>query len=147
MKNIIVCALLIMASCFKTLAQKPGVVLSDKEGWHKIGETVVDFKTDRDEIAVVGADKFSFLKMKVTEAPINLTSFTIYFENDQMQPVMIGKNIKSAGETRVVKIDGGERAIKKVAFVYTTVSGSNDKKARVELWGMKTNSDKKTATK
>ena len=31
-------------------AQKPAVVVSDKTGWHKIGETTVDFKKEKDEV-------------------------------------------------------------------------------------------------
>ena len=120
-------------------AQQPGVVVSDKSGWHKIGETSVDFKKEKDEIMVVGADRFATLKIKVTEAPLNLTSFDIYFENGEMQSVPVGMEIKSPGETKTVELKGGERAIKKVVFVYKTGPDNLDKKSHVELWGMKTN--------
>jgi hypothetical protein len=147
MKKVILCALLIIASSIKMSAQKPGVVLSDKEGWHKIGETTADFKAEKDEISVIAADRFSSIKIKVLDAPLILTSFEIYFESGDNQKVSIGKEVKAAGETRTVKIDGGERSIKKVSFVYETAPNNKDKKARVELWGFKTNSDKKTAKK
>jgi hypothetical protein len=35
-------------------AQKVEVVTNDKPGWHKIGETHVDFKTDKDVVKVIG---------------------------------------------------------------------------------------------
>lgn len=142
-KKIALLALLVTATCTGIFAQQPGVVISDKEGWHKIGETTVDFKTETDEIAVIGADRFSFIKIKVDKAPINLVSFDIYFESGDKQSVTIGKEIKNPGETRVVQITGGERSLKKVSFVYKTIPNNKDKKARVELWGMKTNPDKK----
>jgi hypothetical protein len=147
MKKLTLLILVAMISCMGAFAQKPGVVISDKDGWHKIGETIVDFKTEKDEIVVMGADKFAFLKFKVTEMPIHLVSFEIFFENGDNQTVTIGSDIKVTGETRTVKIEGGERDIKKVSFIYKTVANVKDKKARVELWGMKTNPDKKSASK
>ncbi len=143
MKKIIIVALVAIASCTTAFSQKPGVVLSDKEGWHKIGETTVDFKTESDEIMVMGADRFGFVKIKVDDAAIKLESFEIYFESGDKQKVVIGEEIKAPGETRTVQLTGGERSIKKVTFTYKTVPNNMDKKAKVELWGMKTNSDKK----
>ncbi|MBI2269869.1 MAG: DUF2541 family protein [Bacteroidetes bacterium] len=145
MKKIILLALLVTGSYTGMLAQKPAVIVSDKAGWHKIGETTVDYTTETDEIIVIGADRFSSIKLKVTDAPINLMSFDIYFESGDKQSVTIGNEIKDNEETRVIQLDGGERSIKKVVFLYKTVPNTMDKKAHVELWGMKTNPDKKTS--
>lgn len=147
MKKLILFSLLVAGSYGKIYSQKPGVVISDKDGWHKIGETTVDFKTEMDEILVIGADKFSSVKIKITDAPIRLESFDIYFENGGKQSVKIAKDIKDPGETREVKIEGGERSLKKVAFVYKTIPNKADKKAHLELWGHKTNIDKKVSSK
>ena len=148
MKKLILFSLLVAGSYGTMFSQKPGVVISDKDGWHKIGETTVDFKTEKDEIAVIGADKFNSVKIKVEKETINLESFDIYFEDGSHQSVNIAKEIKAPGETREVKIDGGERALKKIAFVYKTLPNSKDKKAHLELWGHKSNADKdKTSSK
>src|SRR6185369_15011046 len=137
--KLILFSLLVAGSYGKMFSQKPGVVISDKDGWHKIGETTVDFKTEQDEIAVIGADKFSSVKIKVDKEPIRLESFDIYFENGGKQSVVIAKEIKNPGETREVKIEGGERSLKKVEFTYKTMPNPSDKKAHLELWGYKTN--------
>lgn len=142
MKKLFVIVMLVSTSITSVFAQTPGVVMSDKTGWHKIGEKIVDFQTENDEIAVLGADRFSSVKLKIEKAPINLVSFDIYFENGEKQSVSILKELKPPGETRVIDINGGEREIKKVSFVYKTVANAKDKKAHVELWGMKTNPDK-----
>lgn len=142
MKKIVLIILLAITNCAGIFAQQPAVVLSDKEGWHKIGETTVDFKTETDEIMVIGADRFQFIKIKVNDAPIKLTSFDIYFEAGDKQSVTIGEEIKVPGETRTVKLNGGERSIKKITFMYKSINSQN-KKAHVELWGLKTNADKK----
>lgn len=142
MKKLAVLAMLVIANCTGMFAQTD-VVISDKDGWHKLGETTVDFKTDKDEISVIGADRFGYIKFKVEDATIHLVAFDIYFESGDKQSVKIGKEIKHPGNSRSVEIVGGERRIKKVTFVYKTVPNNKDKKAHVELWGMKTNPDKK----
>ena len=147
MKKLILFSLLVAGSYGKMFSQKPGIVISDKDGWHKIGETSIGFKIEMDEIAVIGADKFSSIKIKVDNEPIRLESMDIYFENGGKQSVTIAKEIKAPGETREVKIDGGERSLKKVAFVYKTMPNQADKKAHLELWGYKTNADKKVSSK
>jgi hypothetical protein len=150
MKNIkiLLFVLLLAANYSKTFAQKPKVVLSDKEGWHKIGETIVNFNTETDEILVIGANRFRSVKIKVTNAPVNLKSFDIYFDKGDKQSVTVGQDIKDPGETRVVQLNGnGERVVKKVTLIYKTAAGNSGNKAHVELWGLKTNSDKKANTK
>lgn len=125
-------------------AQIPAVVVSDAAGWHKIGEKTVDFKTDRDEISVMGADRFSTLKFKVTEAAIDLISLEIAYESGDKQDVTVNQAIKTPGESRTFDLKGGsERSIKKIIFVYKTLPNSKDEKAHVEIWGLKTNTDKK----
>lgn len=133
--------LIIFAAQTQMWAQKPKIVTSDKTGWHKIGETTVDFKTETDEILVIGANRFKSLKINVKEAAINLVSIDIYFEKGANQSVAIGQEIKAQGESRVIPLDGNtERNVKKVIFRYKTITAAGDgnKKARVELWGLKT---------
>jgi hypothetical protein len=124
-------------------AQSPSVMVSDEAGWHKIGEKTVNFKTERDEISVMGADRFASLKFKVLDAPINLVSVQVTYEDGDKQDVNIGQEIKSPGESRTFDLKGGaERSIKKIIFVYKTLPNSKDEKAHVEIWGLKTNAIK-----
>lgn len=133
--------LLFAASSATIWAQTPKVVISDKDGWHKIGETTVSLDKETDKILIVGANRFASVKIKVTEAPIRLESFDIFYDNDQKKSVKIGQEIKHEGETSVVDL-GGEKNIKKVEFYYHTIGQEKDKKAHVELWGLKTNTNK-----
>lgn len=136
--------LLLVASYSSLSAQtpQPKVVISDKDGWHKIGESKVDFKSDSDKILILVANRFSALKIKVTEAPINLQSFVIYFDNNETKNVAIGQEFKEPGETKKVDL-GGEKNVKKIEFTYKTLGNQQDKKAHIELWGFKTNPSKK----
>lgn len=144
MKKKILLVLLVIIGTANLFAQTPKVVVSDKAGWHKIGETIVNYKAEKDELLITGANRFQTLKIKVTEAPIVLNSFDIYFKDGEMQSVPVGQEIKSAGETKEIQLDGkGERVVQKVVFNYKTVGENNDKRARLELWGLKTNEDRK----
>jgi hypothetical protein len=129
--------LLIIAAQTQMWAQKPKIVASDKAGWHKIGETTVDYKTETDEILVIGANRFHSLKIKVTDAPINLVSIDVHFDKGDKQTVNIGQEFKGEGETKEIALDGStERNVQKVIFRYNTPSNQS-KKAHVELWGHK----------
>jgi hypothetical protein len=143
MKKIGIVLLVVLGMSAKMNAQQPGVVLSDKTGWHKIAETKVDHKTEKDEVMVVGADKFATLIFKVTEAPVDLVSADIYFEDGTSQKANINKSFMSPGQSDYVELKGGEREIKKIVFYYKTMANAEDKKGHVEVWGMKKNTDKK----
>ncbi len=142
-KAIMIFFLALAGASASVYAQKTAVVTSDKTGWHKIGETTVDFQRDKDEISVIGANKFASIKFKVTEAAIQLISLEVYYESGDNQNVAVNFPIKPQGESRVIDLNGGERSIKKVVFVYKTIANVKNEKARVELWGLKTNDDKK----
>ncbi len=124
-------------------AQQPAVVVSDKTGWHKIGETTVNFEKDRDEVSVLGADKFASIKFKVTDAAINLMDLEVYYESGDKQDIKVNLPIKGPGESRVIDLNGGERALKKIVFVYKTIDNRKDQRAHVEIWGLKTNAGTK----
>ena len=138
----LVLMLLLVASSANVLAQTPKVVVSDKDGWHKIGETTVSHDKETDKIQILGANRFASVKIKVTDAPIHLEYFDIKFDNGESKNVKIGQELKVEGETSVVNF-GAEKNIKSVDFFYHTVGNAKDKKAHVELWGLKTNPDKK----
>jgi hypothetical protein len=118
-------------------AQKPAVMVSDKDGWHKISETSVNFKTDRDEIVVMGADKFKALKFKVTQGAIDLQDLEVIYSEGDKEDIQVRTPIAEGGESRVIDLKGYERELKKVVFVYKTLKGSSSDKAHVELYGKK----------
>jgi len=143
MKKIMIVLFLAIMGINNTGIAQTKVVLSDKKGWHKIGETTVDFTKDRDEVMVVGADKFAALIFKVDEAPIHIMDIEVFYESGDNQNVNVNFPVKSPGQTKEIDLKGGERAIKKIVFVYKTLSNTKDVKAHVEIYGLKTNADKK----
>jgi hypothetical protein len=128
----------------RVLAQQPAVVISDKTGWHKIAETKVNFEKEKDEVAVLMADRFASLTFHITDATIELFDLEIFFEDGSMKSVKVGDHIKTAGGwSRIIDLPGSEKTIKKIAFTYKTLKNSANEKAHVEIWGKKTNPDKK----
>src|SRR5437868_13806 len=116
-------------------AQKPAVVTSDKAGWHKIGEVTADFKTDRDEITVMGADKFKALKLKVTDAPIHISDMKVYYEGAAgTEDIAVKNNFQAGGESSVINLKS-TASIKKVTFMYHSLPNAKNDKAHLELWG------------
>lgn len=136
MKKVILLFLSLMIVQVSTLmAQKPGVVVSKKEGWHKIGETTASFKMENESIVVMGADKFKSIRLKVTDAPLNIVMLQVYYEGGDVEDIPVKSELKAGSETRVISIK--EKPIKKVSFTYKTEANSKHEKAHVELWGMK----------
>ncbi len=143
MKKIFVIVTIALTVSFGTAkAQTPAVIMSDKTGWHKIGENIVGFERDRDEIMVMGADRFASIRFKLTDASIELISLEVYYESGNKQEINVNSKIKAPGESRVIDLNGGERNLKKIVFVYKTLENNKDQKAHVEVWGLKTNTDK-----
>lgn len=136
---------MIMAVAFVTVlfmnAQPVSPILSDRTDWHKIGETTVNFETDRDEITVIGADKFAAIKFKVKDVPIHLMDMEVYFDKGGKEDINVNFPLKPRGESRVIEFENGEQDLKKVVFVYKTLPNRNDRQAEVEIWGLKTNDD------
>ncbi|MBT1706227.1 hypothetical protein [Chryseosolibacter indicus] len=122
-------------------AQKPAVVTSGKPGWHKIGETVASFKGQNESIAVMGADEFSSIKLKVSEAPVNIERLQVFYEEGSMEEISVDNELKPGEETRVIDLKHAGKDIQKIAFTYKTASNSEADKAHVEVYGLKSDND------
>jgi hypothetical protein len=142
MKKIAIFVLLAMAVVYGS-ASAQAVVVSDKTGWHKIGSRTIDFKNDKDEITVMGADKFSSIKFMVKDAPVNLKDVQVYYETGDKQDISVNSPIGPSMESKSYNLNGGERSLKKIAFDYNTLPNIKDEKAEIEVWGLKTNDDEK----
>jgi hypothetical protein len=122
-------------------AQKPAVVTSKDPGWHKIGEITASFKMQNDAIAVWGADKFSAIKLRVTDAPINIDRLQVFYEDGEVQDVTVKNELQAGAETKTIELNAREKEIDKVSFTYMTMANYNGDKAHVELYGYKSGSE------
>jgi F0F1-type ATP synthase membrane subunit b/b' len=138
MKKTAVVMMAIVASVQFAFAQKPSIVTSNEEGWQKIGETTVSFKEEDESIVVMGADEFSALKLKVTDAPIKIERLQVFYESGEMQELDVESELNAGSETSEFQLDHKNRDIQKVAFTYKSTANGEGERAHVELHGLKT---------
>jgi hypothetical protein len=137
-KAAIILVVLIAAIVNVGYAQKPAVVTKTEPGWTKIGEITASFKMQDESIVVLGADEFDAIKLKVTDAPINIERVQVFYESGDMEELDVRSELSAGGETRAMKLEQPNRDIKKVAFTYKTLPNYSGEKAHVELHGLKT---------
>ena len=103
--------------------------------WVRLGSRLVDYKLDKDVINV-GAKKGNFTKLKVqvTGGSLNMHKMVVHYMNGTKQDVNLKYNFKKGSGSRVIDINGGDRFIKKVVFVYDTKNLARAK-AKVHLFG------------
>jgi hypothetical protein len=136
-RSILVLTVLLAALFSSAFAQEPSVMLSDKPGWHKIGEVKADFKMENQSISVLGKDRFQSILLKVTDAPINIVGIQVFNEAGDMEEYDVKNELKAGSETRKIDLKGGAQEIKKITFTYKTLPNQQDEKAHVELYGLK----------
>jgi hypothetical protein len=136
-KNILLILMAIAGISYSAIAQKPAIVTNDKPGWHKIAQTVVDLKSDKDEVEVLGDDHFKALQLHVEDAPVEMTDLSVIYGNDEHEDITVKDLINAGGQTRQIDLEGKDRSIKKVILRYKTVPNAEHDKARVEIWGLK----------
>ena len=107
------------------------------DGWKRLGQKEVDHKGDRDEI-MVGVDEgyLKKLKIEVNKADVEFINVRVVYASGDDQEVDIRKKINAGGETRTIDLDGRNRLIKKVIFVYKT-DRDERRRATVVLFGRK----------
>lgn len=113
-----------------------GVALAGKEhGWERLGERKVNDRVDHDEILVTSAKgDFKSLKILVRDHAVQFRDMKVHFGNGGTQDVQLRAVIAEGGESRVIDINGSDRVIRKVSFVYDSQS-LGGKPATVVLFG------------
>lgn len=140
MKKTVVSLVIVLAIlCYTNIyAQKPAVVSSNEAGWQHIGQTTASFKSQSESIAILGADEFTAIKLKVTEAPLQIERLQVFYESGDMEEIDVRSEIGANNETKVIKLKHPDRDINKVAFTYKSAPNAKGEKADVALYGLKT---------
>ena len=138
MKKAAIILVVLIAAVSGAYAQKPAVVTENEAGWTKIGEITASFKMQNESIVVLGADEFDAIKLKVTDAPINIERLQVFYESGDMEEIEVKSPLNIGDETRVINLEKPDRDIQKVAFTYKTMPNYQGEKAHVELHGLKT---------
>ena len=105
------------------------------DDWKRLGQKEADQKADRDEVTV-GADEGAFksIKLQVLQADVEFMSVRVVYASGDDQQIELRKKVRAGGESRPIDLDGRNRAIRKVVFVYRSNSRAR-KPAVVVLFG------------
>ncbi|MBZ0089092.1 MAG: hypothetical protein K8H90_01810, partial [Thermoanaerobaculia bacterium] len=72
------------------------------------------------------------VQIRVLERPVQFRSMKIHFANGDTQNVELRDRIRAGGKSRVIDVEGGDRAIKTIEFVYDAQAlGGRTAKVRV----------------
>src|SRR5262245_60462313 len=113
MKKVCVIMLLVMSACVSGCkAQKPAFVLSDKTGWHKIGDITPDFKKELQEIEIIGADRFDAIRFKAKDASVKIDSFLVHLEDDSKVYYPLNMTVKAGTESKTVYLKTKENSLR-----------------------------------
>ncbi len=135
MKKIIL-ILFVLASANILSAQTPAIKANIKPGWHKIGETTINFKIDNESILASGTNIFRAVKLKSTDVDLTLISIDIYYQSGDIDQVPLKIDLMAGNETAEIPLKTNLE-LKKVVFMYKTKPDSKETKAIVELFGLK----------
>lgn len=108
---------------------------AERRGWELIGERVVSDRVDHDTIVVTRAEgTFRAVQVRVLERPVQFRSMKIHFGNGDVQDVELRNIIPAGGKSRVIDIEGHDRVIKTIEFVYDA-QALGGRTARVRVFG------------
>jgi hypothetical protein len=99
------------------------VTVVTAEEWQRVGQRVVDFRNNPEVITVVGnTGTFAKLKLQVKESSLEIAGLKVYLADAGTFDVTLNKYLGPGGETKVIEIPDGPKAIQKVEFTYKTTA-------------------------
>jgi hypothetical protein len=131
MKKILLIILAAIISISSVKAQK-----SNNNKGQKIGETTVDFKTEKAVIPISTSGNFKSLSIIATNAPVHIDDITVVYENGDPENIPIRYDFKTGIASRAINLDNNQRKIKEVDIAYKTVFNRKDSTAHIEIWGL-----------
>jgi hypothetical protein len=104
--------------------------------WESLGELHVRDRVDRDTLQV-GARKVTFdaIRLEVKGRAVQFHDVEIHFENEGGQQVRLRSVIRAGSASRVIDLEGGQRAIDRIVFLYDAQTRRRHKGARVKVLG------------
>jgi len=104
-------------------------------GWERLGERHVTDRVDHDEITVTSSKgDFKALRIHVKGHAVQIHDMKVHFANGGTQDVALRTVIPAGGESRVIDLEGADRVIRRVTFVYDA-QALRGRQATVVLFG------------
>ena len=115
----------------------PVAAKSAKGGkWTSLGELHVKDRIDRDVLHLKSKKgTFDSIRLKVQGRAVQFRSLVIHYENGSEQEVALRSVIRAGKFSRVIDLDGKQRAIEKIVFVYDAQTLRPGKGAQIQVYG------------
>lgn len=91
--------------------------------WELIGTRQVDFRTERDRVAVRGYERFRQIKVCVYNRPVHFLDMDVRFANGGRQDIHVRDVIRPGDCTRAIDLRGHRRDLHAVSFIYRSLGG------------------------
>lgn len=105
-------------------------------GWEFLGARTVTDRLDHDTLPVTAAQgSFKKLQVRVKGHAVQFRSMKIHFANGEHQDVELRSVIPAGGESRVIDVDGYDRVIRSLEFVYDA-QALRGRRAVVRVFGL-----------
>ncbi|MBC7868000.1 MAG: hypothetical protein H7X88_10760 [Gloeobacteraceae cyanobacterium ES-bin-316] len=109
--------------------------VSIEEGWEILGESKANFVRDRDEIAVLSANRFTAIRFKVEDKNIHLNDLHIVYQSgDKLNPVM-DEELVANQYSRNIELGPEGKSIRSIDFAYRTRGNVLKGRAKVLVFG------------
>ena len=119
-----------------TLAAEPAAAARGKNKWTGLGTLNVKDRVEKDVLHLKGKKgTFDSIRLKVMESAVQFRDVEIHFENGTVQDVSLRSVIRPGKFSRVIDLEGGQRAIEKIVFVYDAQTLRFGKGAKVKVFG------------
>ena len=104
----------------------------------RLGERAVDFHADHDMIPVGAYDGwFRSIVLAVEKNNIELFNVVITYADGQREKVDTRLIFDEHSRSRIIRLEGGKRRIRDIAFTYRTVGSWLEGRARVVVYGIR----------
>lgn len=102
--------------------------------WQLLGERDVDFRADHDTIEVGRREgKFKQIQFRVKNAPIEVSSLVITFDNNQTFTPQLRQRFPQGSGSRTIDLPGNRRIIKRIDFNYRSIN-RREGRGKVEVY-------------
>ncbi len=119
-----------------TMTAEPAVAGRGSNKWTSLGELHVSDRVDRDVLRLENRrGTFDSIRLKVKGHAVQFHDVEIHFENGTKQEVALRSVIRPGKLSRVIDLQGSQRAIKKIVFVYDAQTLRRGKGAKIHVYG------------
>ena len=126
----------IVLSGLITMATEATAASGGSNRWVSFGELHVSDRVDRDVLRLKNRPgTFDSIRLKVLGRAVQFHSVEIHFENGTEQQVALRSVIRPGKFSRVIDLEGYQRAIEKIVFVYDAQTRGRGKAAKIRVFG------------